>query len=989
MIGKRWLTAPWRHRRWTAAAVVVLLVVVRLALPSVLRRVIVSRASRTLHARVEVGAVEMSLWNGRLALREVAVHAPADPGSPADGAPIIGWKLLQAEISYRALLRKLVRLREVVLDTPRVALDRLADGRLNLQELVKAPAAAPETTPPEPAAAGAATSGGFGFALDRFVLRGGGVHFRDLLVPQSQPLEAEIPAIEVAGVAFQPGLYDQPAHIGLDLRSEGSEVRVDAKLKIEPRGIGVDAHVDARSLPLRRARVYVPGVGWSDLTGLADATLDYRLATEAKNEVRGVVTVRELAVRTPGLDEPALAWQQLSVHIDPVDLLERRAAIRLVELKGASVVASLRGKAVLPLVAGGEAPPPPPAPAEAAPATAAPVKPWQWSVADARIEESKLVVDRPTTPLPVAVRLSAADLASEPNAISKVKLDLAIGTGSVEAAGRLRLSPPAFGGTLTLKGLDVREIVAAVPSLPPTLIQSAIVGGEIAVEAGIDDQGNPAADDALELHGTVGVENLAVAAADPKAFNLGWKRLAVAIDDARLPGALAASGAAPRAPIQLAVGTVRLDEPWVALTRTPTGIVLPELSTAETPPAQSASPGPPPTEAPSAPPQVKVASLTLRAGRIAIVDRTVKPSFSSEINPIDLDARGVASVGPAVESFRLKATGLQRGKLEVSGTLKPGGAGNVDVVASRLGLSSLNPYVASASPYRVSQGSVSMTTKVTFTRDRYDTRNEVTVHQIGLQGVEGDTLFRQQFGVPLSTALALLTDLHGDIHLDVPVTIDKGAAKVDFVAVIASALKGAVLGAVLSPLKIIGSVAGLGSAAAGGAIEPPPVAALPGRAEPTSEGMTQVGQLAEFLGSRPGVALDLVGKIGEPDVRWLREQKLRAKLEAGPGIVGSVTGLPKRNARKRILQALVDRAAGKPGEISSEDAPLFEEWLKDIPQPSAEEIRALARVRAERVASLLRDERGIDARRVRAVVPDTVPADQVPGVGVTIGLPSP
>src|SRR5262249_22915590 len=173
-----------------------------------------------------------------------------------------------------------------------------------------------------------------------------------------------------------------------------------------------------------------------------------------------------------------------------------------------------------------------------------------------------------------------------------------------------------------------------------------------------------------------------------------------------------------------------------------------------------------------------------------------------------------------------------------------------------------------------------------------------------------------------------------------------------------------------SALKIIGMVTALGSG--GGAIEPQPVPALAGRIEPTPEGLEQIGKLADLLASRPGVSLNLAGQVGESDVRWLREQALRARLEAGPGIVGAVTGLAQRNARKRVLQALVDRTDGKPGDLSTEDVASMEEWLKEIPDPSADEVSRLARERAERVAALLRDKHGIDEQRLRTAVAESV-----------------
>ena len=49
----------------------------------------------------------------------------------------------------------------------------------------------------------------------------------------------------------------------------------------------------------------------------------------------------------------------------------------------------------------------------------------------------------------------------------------------------------------------------------------------------------------------------------------------------------------------------------------------------------------------------------------------------------------------------------------------------------------------------------------------------------------------------------VLTDLHGDISLDVPVIVDHGATTVDVGAVMRSALKSALVGAVTSPLKTL------------------------------------------------------------------------------------------------------------------------------------------------------------------------------------------
>src|SRR5262249_56759316 len=111
------------------------------------------------------------------------------------------------------------------------------------------------------------------------------------------------------------------------------------------------------------------------------------------------------------------------------------------------------------------------------------------------------------------------------------------------------------------------------------------------------------------------------------------------------------------------------------------------------------------------------------------------------------------------------------------------------------------------------------------------------------------------------------------------------------------------------PLKGIGAIVGSGDAAA---IEPPPIGMELGRAVLTADGEKQAGKLAELLAGRPRLGVELDGIVTPADVRWLQEQDPRAELDARPGIVNTLRGLPERNARRRIVQALTERSTGKP-----------------------------------------------------------------------------
>ena len=105
--------------------------------------------------------------------------------APGSGeAPIVAFKRFAVELRYWPLFSKTIQLRDVALEGPRVALDRLASGDLNIMALVPknevavaagaTPGAADAGATPTPTAAPAeATAAPWKLGLDRFVLRDG------------------------------------------------------------------------------------------------------------------------------------------------------------------------------------------------------------------------------------------------------------------------------------------------------------------------------------------------------------------------------------------------------------------------------------------------------------------------------------------------------------------------------------------------------------------------------------------------------------------------------------------------------------------------------------------------------------------------------------------------------------------------------------------------------------------------------------------------
>jgi hypothetical protein len=1080
----------YRWRRWLIVFAVML--IIRAALPAIARRVVMSQASQALHAQVEVGDVDLALLRGGIALKDVTVRAAPSDGSPVDplnaaAPPLIAWKRFAIEVQWLPLFRKTIRLREVVLDSPRVALDRLADGQINLLELVPASSTAaptPESIPQSaaPTAVPAAAESGWVFGVDRFILRNGGVRFRDLVIKDSEPIDTSIDAVEVTDVALNPGLYGEPSHVHLALALDQGSLTVDAHLTLRDAGFKFDTDVEAKNLPIQRARLYIPNVGWNALQGALDATLAYRFDTGTQNELRGAVTLRDVSVRVPNFDEPALGWQSLTVKVDPVDLTSHHVVISAVDLVGLDLPVRSQGGDPLPLLAGAPpaAPPtaaPPSAPADS-PSANAPEIPWHWAVTALHVTESHVHVVSAAAPLDVGVGVSLSDLADDAARSAQVQLALSVGTGTLNVDGAARMAPPGFAGTIRITDLSLPEMIATAGALPHDLLQSARFAADVTIEAGMAvENGSPLAARDLRVRGklsladlgattpdpqrvTVGVSlinltisellgpallpagstddaattagplrasgelsisdlkvagadsqgftmtlhsldlaltellapitqpvdlrtrgrltlsDLRLVGADPKTFNVAIRSLDLPITELIVP---ATEQSAPARPLRVALGDFLLTDPTVQLTLTPEGLVLPKFSGDAAAPATP--PTPPDSSTPSRPVDVTLASFRLANGRIAVSDHAVKPFFTGGVGPLNVAARELRWPDPTVSDLRIDATSATEGKLSVFGALTRDGTGWIEVNADHFALLPFNPYAAHYSSYSIGDGALSLTSKVSAGNGRYDADNWLTLHSLDVQGASGDSLFQQQFGIPLSFALALMRDPQGDIALGIPITADAEGMQVGLGTIVRGALQSAIVGALTSPLKLVGGVFSDGKVATSA---PPAIAFRAGRSELANEGEEQLTRLAGFVAGRPAIGVTLETAVTASDVRWLREQALRAEW-GKQGLLSKLRGLPQRGTREIIQRALDARANDEPGELSPEDAATLDRWLAERPALAPEELRALAEGRLASVEQVLREQHGIDAQRIARREPAADILDAAPAVTVQIG----
>ena len=727
-------------------------------------------------------------------------------------------------------------------------------------------------------------------------------------------------------------------------------------------------------------RLYLKMFGWSDLSGTLDAAIEHQFEPGGVHRVGGGASLSNVAVRVPALDRSVLEFEKLLVALDAIDLVKQDAAVAEVRLVGARVVVDAHSDPPFPLLARRRAELEAEAAAEAQPGEPAdpepPAKPWTWRVGAARVEHAVAELLGGDQPLPLGIDAEVRSLSSEPGSRWPVSLRVSEGAGTLGVDGNLAVDPLAFEGKLAIEDLALAPLLSRINAPAVGLVRQGTARADIAIALAGD----------LRVAGKLGLAGLDVGdETTAKEFGVGWKDFELGIGEVTVPGVLGAGEGPAARKIGVKLDLVRLVEPSFRLTRTAAGIVLPAFGGEKVePPQEEAAAAAPPPEPPSEPAApateiaLQIASARIDAARGQVSDRSVSPYFSTRIERLDLRASGIRWPGPRVEKLAVAMLGLNGAKLDVNGAVVPGNS-KIDAKLVKLPLAQFNPYVTPTG-YALADGTLSLESKATVDKESYTTSTDVVVSQLDVGGSEGEALFEQNFGIPLSVALGLLKDLDGNITLAVPLDGDRGGARVGLGSIVGQALRKALVGALASPLKLLGVMTSDGKVK----LAPDPILFAPGDKVMIADGHAQTEQVARLLAASPGIALTLSGGISESDLRVLRERALYAELEATSGVraLGQLGAIGTRRAVRLFLEA---KLGGQP-TIEPLD-PDEQAWLEEHVAMQSLDPAALSQLASARATTvketLVRDHGIADARLTLGAAVVEPPAAQA---GVAIGL---
>jgi len=270
---------------------------------------------------------------------------------------------------------------------------------------------------------------------------------------------------------------------------------------------------------------------------------------------------------------------------------------------------------------------------------------------------------------------------------------------------------------------------------------------------------------------------------------------------------------------------------------------------------------------------IRIGTVTLQGGEVDFLDTSITPNFSARL----LEMGGRVSNLSSAE--RTKGDVVLRGKLDGYAPLEITGKINplkkdlyVDLKAAfkDMELSPVTPYSGKYAGYEIQKGKLSFDLRYLIDHRKLDSTNVIFIDQLTL-GNKVDSPDATK--LPVSLAVSLLKDRHGQIKLDIPVSGSLDDPKFSVWRIVVKVVVNLLSKAATAPFALLGSLFGGGE-------ELGYVEFDYGKAVLSEENLKKIGVLTKALSDRPALKIDLEGYAdAEQDREAMRKTAFDRKLK--------------------------------------------------------------------------------------------------------------
>lgn len=927
------------------------------------------------------GQPERLILGGSARIEDFDLAGP--PGK--SGGELLSFKELTVQIDELGLLIHQAKLASIKLRAPKLSLER-TNGGINWQRFVERPVlntAGPGGSAPQSAAPA------WQWQIGQVQIEQGEVVWKDHVLG----LERKVESLRLAADGLA-STASQRAKLQVALSTpDKASLNLGGEVGLSP--LSADLELELQALPWKSFTPYLSEILAGKFDGTSSASAKLHLAqAEAGIEL----TLTELKSRSEKIQVRGPAGSGASLDLAALELDDAQVSLkdRRVELGRISITAprakvtrladgALGWQSLIKASDGtprsGDAPP------------------WQLRIAEIDLKRGNLAFEdlstQPATRIGLGgVEVNLKKLAPGTSQRADVRLRAYSGRGWVVAGGWLELEPVS-----TAMWVDARHLNLAGlrPYFAPYL--NAVVASAEASARGNFELSLPAGQ--APVYGYSGKAQLAklhVLEADGETDLLRWQSLAV--DKLKLRSARGET------PLALEIGQVALKDFYARIILSAQGKlnladVIKRPQAALAPPAQpdasAAEPAPAGAAAPKANaparPAISVAGIAVSGGNINFSDNFIKPNYTANITGLAGTIDALSSDDAAVPA-KVDLNGKIDGDapLTLAGTINPLARElSLDLRGSAEGidLPSFTPYSAKYAGYPITKGKLSLQVDYKVADGQLSANNQITLDQLTF-GERVDSPDATK--LPVLLAVSLLKNSQGNININLPISGSLDDPEFSVGGIIFHAVVNLLTKAVTSPFSLLASAFGDGGEELGY------VAFAAGSSNLESDQRAKLATLARALNDRPGLKLDIIGRVDPAlDIPGLKQAKLDAKLRAArlqqlldqgqsvdpaliaitpaerPALVASVYG----------KESLPDKPRNFLGIAKSIPTAEQEKLLLANLKVTPEDLRALAKQRAFAVRAYLEAEGQVSRERIFIVEP------RLNAEGIKDGAPTP
>ncbi|HOI52220.1 MAG TPA: DUF748 domain-containing protein, partial [Azonexus sp.] len=649
-----------------------------------------------------------------------------------------------------------------------------------------------------------------------------------------------------------------------------------------------------------------------------------------------------------------------------VDLAAQRVEIGELALSGARIAAGLAADGsfawltppVLRGVAqGGKAPAP---------------RPWLAQVAKLKVDDLGLrFEDQSVQPAAVqeisGLSLQGERLGNLPNEKGRLTLQATVnGEGKLAVAGEVQAVPLAAKLQIDSSGIPVQGLQAYSGRYLNIRLQRGQFSNQGEAVVRVDGGRLKAA-----YKGSATIGNLLAVDPDNKADFLKWKSLHFGGVDFRLD------------PLAIDVREIALADFYSRLILNKDGrLNLADIVRRnEAAPVAAADPAaapvnPPPVAAattPAAPPvPIRIAKVTLNNGTVNFSDYFVKPNYTVNVGKLNGRVSGLSSAAGTLADMELRGTYAGSAPVLISARLNPLAAQSyLDLKGEVKGvdMTGFSPYSGKYAGYLIDKGKLSLNVAYKLENRQLSADNRLFIDQFTF-GERVDSPDATK--LPVNLALALLRNNRGEIDINLPISGSLDDPQFSVGGLVIKVIVNLFVKAVTSPFALIGSLFGGGE-------ELSTLAFAPGRTQFDAAAQKKLETLARALSERAALKLEIAGYADpESDSEGVRRVAIERAMQrekfadlqkkGGDAESADAVRIAPEEYKTYLIRVYKAGKFPKPRNFIGlqKDLPVEEMeklLLANLPAGD-EELRLLARQRAENVQTWLIEQGKVPAERI-------------------------